>query len=345
MASHYEIADFYRQLALLTKSELPLPETLRNLADASSSKDFKAALEKLGEETGKGRSLSESMKEMPGHFPPFFSRLVAVGERNGTLPKVLAELAAIARVNYQLSSLAKDILFYPLITVTFSIAVLISILSCVVPPFKKIFDELLEGAALPAITNLVLWLSDFACSYLGPICLIYLAAFGFVVWIFVGGGAANTLVLRVTRLLPLSEMIFYNFAMARACSLWGVMMRQKVPDAEALRVVSETTEIPALAKAFGKAADACAKGVHIAKAIEEEHEISRLLHLALSNASEETLPEELGKLAELFRERGYHGFRRTAIAWEILSIIGMAFVVGGIIIILFTPFVFSILNG
>ena len=345
MASQYDIADFYRQLALLTKSELPLPETLQNLADAASSRSFKEELRKLGEETAKGRPLSDAMKDRPNIFPPFFSRMIDLGERNGTLPAVLSELAAVARINYQLSALVKDILFYPVVTVLFAFLVLILMSYYVIPQFSIIFTELLEGAYLPYLTRFVLGTANLIHDYIAVIAALYVICAVCLSWIFIGGGKMNKLLLRLTRLLPLSEMVFYNFAMAHVCTLWSVMMKQRTPDSEALRCAADMAELPELSIALRNVSDACSKGTPLAEAIESEPDISRLLYLSIANNPEGTLPQELEKLAELFRERGYHGFKRVGAAWELITVAGMAMVVGGVILFLFIPLIARIFNS
>ena len=49
-----EIADFYHQLALLLKSELPLPGGLRQLGRNTRSPQFARALEEIATLTGRG---------------------------------------------------------------------------------------------------------------------------------------------------------------------------------------------------------------------------------------------------------------------------------------------------
>lgn len=345
MASQYEVAEFYRQLALLTKSSMPLPETLRNLAEASSSRRFKEELRKLADETAKGRSLSDAMAERPELFPPFFAKMVKLGEGSGALPAVLSELACLARVNFQLATLARDILFYPVVTVLFALLVLIGMSHFVVPQFGIIYEELLEGAALPGLTQLVLRISNLIHGNIAVFSILYAATVVAALWLLSGSSSSNWALLRVSRFLPLSEMVFYNFSMARICSLWSVMMKRGVPDSEALGCIASLSEQPELEFALARAAGACAKGKPLAEAIEAEPDISRLLFLCVANNPEASLPEEMERLSALFKERGYHGFKRVGAVWDILTISGMAIVVGGVALFLFIPLISKILSS
>jgi len=345
MASNNEIIDFYKQLALLTKSELPLPETLRQLAETADSKEMKLELKRLGDETAKGRKLSDVMKENPKLFTPFFASMVGAGERNGTLPAVLAELAAIARANGLLTMLVKDILLYPIITISLAFLGLILLCYFIIPEFATIFRELLGDTPLPVITTFVLGVSAIIHDYITVFVVLYLILIAGVLWLFSGGRMANAVMLYFIRLMPMSEMIFYNMAMARVCTLWSAMMKQRTPDPDALRAIASLVELPALSKALSEAADACANGTPVSKALSEQLCVSRLLCLSVSSNPEAVLPEELGKLSTLFLERSHYGFRRTGLAWELISICGMAFVVGGVALFLFIPLITKMIAG
>ena len=114
----YEITDFLKQLALLTKSELPLPATLAQLAQESRGKKLKELIQKLSDSADKGKTLSQAISEHPESFPAFYVRMIALAEKEGTLSKVLSELARISRFQYMLVNMVRDVMLYPLITIT-----------------------------------------------------------------------------------------------------------------------------------------------------------------------------------------------------------------------------------
>ena len=65
--------------------------------------------------------------------------------------------------------------------------------------------------------------------------------------------------------------------------------------------------------------------------------------MMLENSTENNLPEELDKLAVLFRERASYGYRRVGMAWEIISLSVMILITASVILFLFTPFL-NVLN-
>ncbi len=182
----YEITDFFNQLALLTKSELPLPKTLCQMAQDFHSTSLREVVAGLGEATEKGKTLSEAMQDYPESFKPFYIRMIALGEREGTLPDVLAELSRISRLHYMLATMIRDIILYPVITISVAFLILMFVCCVVVPEFGKIFNDLLAGEALPEMTQFVFWVSGIIKHYITFFVGLYIAYIIFAA-VFVGG--------------------------------------------------------------------------------------------------------------------------------------------------------------
>lgn len=341
----YEIADFFKQLSLLTKSELPLPNTLSQMASDFRSGPLRQIIAELGDATGKGKTLSDAMRDYPESFRPFYVRMIALGEREGTLPDVLSELSRISRLHYMLATMIKDILLYPIITISVAMLILMFLCYVIIPEFGKIFEELLAGESLPALTQFVFWCSGIVQNNIILFIGIYVVYVVTVCWMFTSRNAANKILLFMVRKFPFSEIVFYNFAMARLCTVWAVMARRKVPVEEAFPIIAGIMDSPEVANALTRVAEKCGRGENPLQCLKAENNISRLLIMTMENCPEIKLPDELDKLAELFRERGYYGYRRIGMAWEVMSIASMVMVTGIIIIFIFLPFLARLVRG
>lgn len=340
----YEIADFFKQLALLTKSDLPLPKTLQQMALDLRSGQLRQIIAELGDATGKGKTLSEAMRDYPESFKPFYIRMIALGEREGTLPDILSELSRISRLHYMLATMIKDIMLYPVITVSVALLVFMFLCYVIIPEFSKIFDELL-GGPLPALTQLVFWIAGIVKKNIAVFVGLYIVYITTVCWMFVNKNTANNVLLALVRKFPFSEIVFYNFAMTRLCTVWAVMARRKIPVEQVFPVIAEVMDFPEVSKALIRVAEKCGKGESPLQCLKSENNISRLLIMTIENCPENKLPDELEKLSELFRERGYYGYRRIGMAWEVMSIGAMVFVTGIIILFIFLPFLVRLVQG
>jgi type II secretory pathway component PulF len=124
-----------------------------------------------------------------------------------------------------------------------------------------------------------------------------------------------------------------------------LLARRKVPVEEAFPVIAEVMDFPEIANALKRVAEKCGKGERPLQCLKDESNISRLLIITIENSQENKLSDELDKLAELFRERGYYGYRRIGMAWEVMSVGAMVFVTGVIIIFIFLPFLSRLAQG
>ena len=106
-----------------------------------------------------------------------FVNMVKAGELGGVLEIVLARLAQFMEKAQRIKGKVKAALFYPAAVMFVAGAVVAILMVFVVPRFKEIFNDLLEGASLPAFTQFVLGASEFIAhnilySILGVVALI-----------------------------------------------------------------------------------------------------------------------------------------------------------------------------
>jgi len=106
-------ADFFRELAILLKSDLPLPGSIRNLARSARGSRFRKTLNQVGDATASGQTLAEAMKEFPRDFSVYQIRFVEVGESTGSLPDVLHEIGRLARADHHMIERTRALATYP----------------------------------------------------------------------------------------------------------------------------------------------------------------------------------------------------------------------------------------
>ncbi len=341
-AKPHEIADFFRQLELLTRAGLPLPDSLRQLSGEYHHGGIRKVCADLADATSHGKTLSAAMQDHAETFSPFFIRMVEIGEKDGALPEAMGEIAKVSRRHYMMAAMLREILLYPFITITVGVGILIGICCFVLPTFRRILCELLDGHPLPGLTQFVMSFSELMADNGLAVLLVFLIFIGVGIWLFIASRASNRIMIRLARYLPYADIFFYNLSMARFCSLWAELIRHKIPVPEAFALLAATADHPRLAAAIKHAGERSEAGEAPLKVLEEEADISRLLVMTLKNTPEEARQEQLEKLAEMFYERGDYGFHRVGLAWELISLIGMVLVVGGIILILFLPYFASL---
>ena len=87
------LARFIRTLGILLSSGINILKALDIAAETVGYNKYHKAIEELGEETGRGVSISSSMKKRRDLFPYMLINMVSVGEKTGNLDSILNELS------------------------------------------------------------------------------------------------------------------------------------------------------------------------------------------------------------------------------------------------------------
>ena len=147
------------QLSTYIKSGIPLVDAVKILAKQSTKPASKKAFQRLVYELLKGESLSNAMIKQETVFPKLLINMVKTAEMTGDLPSILDDMAdyytSMERTRKQMISA----MTYPCVVLTVAFAVLIFMLTYLVPQFASMFES--NDAELPAITLTVLGASNF----------------------------------------------------------------------------------------------------------------------------------------------------------------------------------------
>ena len=334
-----DIADFYQQLALLVKSDLPLPDSLRQLGRYFPRRDFQAAVLEVSERIARGATFSEAIRSYPQFFHPFHVQLITAGEASGTLPEILFAVARFARFGQLLTARVRDVLAYPLLTVHLCLIVFFFLCVFVISQFGEIYRDLLDGMALPAITAFVTGVGTWVAVHWWPICPCYAVFLVFTLWIFCPGIAAHRTMLAVVNRLPGSCHIVSSLDAARLCGMWSTFLAQEMTAPDAMRAASQLVERKALRCALVRAADTVTAGGDLVEALSREKAVDPLITLTFRHAPEQELAQELRKLGELFEHRVTLAARSATITWTIMALVVTTLSVAFVVLALFVPLI------
>ena len=87
--SKQEIAIFFRQLAIMFKSKVPLVESLYVLTKQTKNPSFREKILKIAEEIEGGTPFSQALALYPKFFSSFYTNMVKSGEISGKLSETL----------------------------------------------------------------------------------------------------------------------------------------------------------------------------------------------------------------------------------------------------------------
>ena len=333
------IADFYHQLAVLTKAGLPLPESLQQLSRGMSGRKLPEAIRRVGDQVAKGRTLSDALTDYPGAFPAFHRQVIAAGASGGTLPQALFAVANYAYFSYYLRCRFRQAFLYPVITVMSAVALFILINVAILPEFAQMFDQMIPGEPLPGLTHLALMVSDFFVRWQAPIAVAFAAALLYLCWLFTGTASANRAMSRLIGVLPGSWHVTQSVDAARLSALLSVFLNQKMAATDALETAAMMVESDKIRQALQRVAAAHAAGKGLVPAMEREPAIERLITFTVKQSPENELAQELERLSTLYERRVMLATRSFLDFWGILALVMMGLSVGGVILAVFLPLI------
>lgn len=124
----------------------------------------------IKERVGRGERFSDAIEKWRSQFNPIFVSLIRAGESSGTLPKTLINYAQELRKDYSFFRKLRSAVTYPVILVIAVVAMILILISIVVPRLKQLFST--TRAAPPFYTKIFIVISDFWLAHLWVILVI-----------------------------------------------------------------------------------------------------------------------------------------------------------------------------
>ena len=178
--SHSEIALFCQELSLLLHAGVEPGSGLLLLAQDTTDPAIRQLLTELTDMTDEGLPLSEALKRSEA-FPAYVSRLVYVGEQTGRTEEALNALSLYYQQQVRLERRLRSALLYPAILMLVMVAVIVVLLTKVLPVFQDVYSRL--GGSLTGLAGGLLSLGNALNTAMPVLCgllalvLVFLALF------------------------------------------------------------------------------------------------------------------------------------------------------------------------
>ena len=339
-----QIMIFTRQLATLVDAGLPLLRCLHVLQKQEKNLQFRNALAGMAESVEGGSTFAESMSQYPKVFTPFFVNMVKAGETSGALQTILERLAEFMEKSNKIRNKVKGAMVYPMVVMVMAVVILVVLMVFVIPKFKEIFDDLLQGKSLPLLTQMVIDTSNFIAHqwYIGlGVIVACVMAFKAFKATKSGQVALDKFKLR----LPIFGTLLRKTAIGNFSRTLGTLMTGGVPILQALNIVKEVTNNAVLSRAVEQVHDSVKEGETIVVPLEASGVFPSMV-VSMVQVGEETgaLPEMLMRIAENYDDEVDTAVDALTSVIEPIMIILLALIVGTIVIAMFMPMISIIGN-
>ena len=148
-----------RHLATLLAAGLPLEEALGAAAAQADQGRAQSLLLGVRGRILEGQSFAQALGAYPAAFDDLYRATVAAGEQAGHLDRVLDALARFTERRQETGQTLQMALLYPVLLLVLSLAIVLGLLTYVVPELVGVYAE--TGQALPLLTQGLLALAAF----------------------------------------------------------------------------------------------------------------------------------------------------------------------------------------
>lgn len=153
-----QLVAFCRELSTLLASGVTLVRALDIISEQEGmNKDERDIYKDVLQDLKRGISLSDAM-ESKECFPDLMIGMIRSGEGSGNLDLVTQRLSIQYEKDYKLTQQVKSAMTYPCILLVLCVAIVILIVTFILPQFQSLFDQM---ESLPMITNILIAVSNF----------------------------------------------------------------------------------------------------------------------------------------------------------------------------------------
>lgn len=222
---------FTHQLSQLVNAGIPLYESLTAIEEQCRTEPYHRIVLSLCEQIKAGTSLSQAMSTYPDSFNKLYCSMIMAGESVGVLNNVLEKLTHLLARQNKLKGEITTALVYPAVLASFSLLIIVMLLTFVVPSIEGIFAE----RKLNGFTELVLSVSRFFRGYWWLYLPIIVGGMTYLVF-KVRSPAGKLWMERNLLKVPLIRTLMVQTAVARFCRTMGTLQQGGLPMIESLRI-------------------------------------------------------------------------------------------------------------
>lgn len=326
---------FFRQLATLLDSGMPLTRALATLVQQTENPKMVAVIDQLRDDVQKGNTFAEAMERHPKHFNTMHCSLVRAGESGGMLEDVLWRIVNFGEQDEELRGKAFSAMVYPVFLLFMGSIAIFIMVSFVFPMFQEVFDDF--DATLPLITVIVLAF----CGFMGKfwwLVLVILAAIagGLVSWYRSENGRMqfDEFILRV----PVLRTVVQKYVMAQFARTLGTLLDNGVPILQSLRITVDTLSNKVIAQEVGIVQARVAEGDSISSGLEQTRHFPPMVCNMFAIGEESGRVGVVTKrMADAYDVEVERAVRAMTALLEPILIVIMAIVVGVLVISMLYP--------
>ena len=330
-----DISVFCKQLYTMLNAGMPLSNALDVLADQTENKVLRLTTKDVYSQVQTGAVLSQAMKKHKKIFPNLLITMVEAGEMTGNLDNVLAKMSEHYEKENKINSKIKGAMVYPAVLSVAAVAVVIFLLTFIMPTFTGMFTS--SGVELPLPTRILMGISDALKNY----WYIFIAVIGTIIFSINRYGKTETGKRQFDNLklrIPVVGSSVTKIATSRFTRTLSTLMASGIPIVPAMEAAANVTNNQIVIDGMKKVVEDVKKGLSISYLLKTMHFFPPMV-ISMVGIGEESgsLEDMLSKTADYYDEELDASIQKMLALLEPLLIVFMGVIVGFIVISMMLP--------
>ncbi|MBR1932041.1 MAG: type II secretion system F family protein [Lachnospiraceae bacterium] len=323
-----------RQFVSMTRAGVAILDALRMLGEQTENKKLQEAIREVRVDVEKGETLAGAMSRHKV-FPDLMIHMIAAGEASGSLDVALDRMSTSFERSAKTQALVKKAMIYPIILMLVAIAVVVLMLTFVIPSYANMFADL--GTDLPGITLALMAASDFLRGYwyiIVPVVIAIVVG----IKVFAASDTGKHVFGKAALTIPAVKNVVVKSASASMARTMSTLLASGVPLTEATNIVASTMTNVWFKEAMQDAASQIMVGVPLSQPLETCGLFPPMVYQMTRIGEEAGNTEDmLSKLADYYDEEVEMAVASLMAAMEPMIILVLAAVVGTMVAAIIAP--------
>lgn len=281
-----------KQMSTLFTAQVSALRIFQLLAAENEKPALRNVLIEVADDIQSGSYISAALSKHPKVFNPFYTNMVKAGEESGKLDETFLFLADYMERNYEVTSKVKNALIYPAFVITTFVAVMVLMLTVVIPKISTIIVE--SGQDIPVYTKIVISASNFLVNF-GPLFLILIVIFGFLGIRFLLSDNGKNFASRLKLNLPYVSKLYQKLYLSRISDNLNTMLTSGIPMIKSLELTADVIDNTVYESMMAEVINDVKSGFALSDAFGKHEQIPGIL-VSMTRVGEET-----GKVGDILK--------------------------------------------
>ena len=330
------VAGVTRQLSTMLASGIPLAEALRAMIEQAETRKVETLFREIREAVSQGASFADALEQHPSMFTELYVNMVRAGEATGNVDVVLSRLADYLQSQRALRRKVVSALTYPIMMVALGILVVIVLMTFVVPKITDMLRD--QGQQLPLATEILISISDLFKNWWWLGCLIVALLSFLVERVYKRSEGGRLFIDRNLLKSPIVGDLLRKQAVARFTRTLSTLLRSGVAAVQSLEITETVVGNRVIANATKHIRERIVEGTDISGPLKQTGVFPAVVGYMVSVGEQSgELEQMLDRIAESYDEEIEVATERMTAMLEPIMIMGLAVVVGYIVVSIVLP--------